>query len=337
MVKLTLGDARERLARVAGFSGFGETDARLVDRINDAVEDLMESADTPFVIDTLEVAADTNGIITLPNNIDRIVSAVVTKTPIHLRSAWYEYVDSGLGLLNEDDRTFIVLERGESPLFIDFPTDTAPYVLTIEAALDETTGSPAALPYVFIRGLDENGDNIRSTSVITGLQIDGIEVQLTGSGPFRTATTQQFSKVTSFIKPTTMGPINLYATTDPGGVDTQIGAYTAQDTTISLRRYFVPSEQDEDEVKVVTIRGKRRFVPVSHDNDELAIPSIQALKYMMISHHKLETQDEGGAASNFLLASQKMWELSIGYRGKTKTPSISVERGLGIGDFEPIR
>ena len=154
MVKRTLGQIRSKLGRVASLNGFRSTDTRLVERINDAVEDIMEAEDFPFIVDFYKFTV-TNGLVVMPNNIDRIMGATVDDKPIHYRSPWYEFIDTAVGKLDEENRDFVMLERNETVLFTEFPTADAPYVLRIIAEGDETANG------VFhVRGLDENGDKI---------------------------------------------------------------------------------------------------------------------------------------------------------------------------------
>ncbi|MEE9529008.1 MAG: hypothetical protein V3V88_03030, partial [Dehalococcoidia bacterium] len=287
MIKRTYGDLKSRLGRVAAINGFKTTDARLLERVNDALEDLMESEDTPFVIDFYNFTV-TNGNYSQPSSIDRIVNLSINNDPRHYRSPWYEYIDNALGPITDTNDERIFVERGEAPTYDPVPSTGGPYVLKIEALEDETVGGTLA-PTVHIRGLDENGAPVLENGT------EGIDVTLPGGpGPWTVATTQRFSKVTSFIKPMTRNRINLYARTDPGGVDTQIGLYEPKDTTASFRQYFIPG-LSQTESTTLDIRGKRRFVPITDDNDELPISNFQALKHMLIYHHKSETQDENAS------------------------------------------
>jgi len=326
MVKKTYGDLKSRLSRVAAINGFKTTDARLLERVNDAVEDLMESEDTPFVIDFYSFTV-TNGNFSLPSSIDRIVNLAINGNPRHYRSPWYEYIDNALGPINDTSFDRILLERNEAPTYDPVPSTGGPFVLKVEALEDETVGGTIT-PVIHIRGLDDNGVPVLSNGS------EGIDITLPGgSSPWTVVTSQRFSKVTAFIKPQTRNRINLYAQTDPGAVDTQIGLYEPKDTTASLRQYFIPG-LSTTESTTIDIRGKRRFIPITDDNDELPIPNYHAIKYMLIAHHKAETQDEQGYGLNFTLASQKMWEMSKGYRGKFKSPVLSVTKGIMIGDFD---
>ena len=113
MVKRTYGELKAKLGRVAALNGFRGTDARLIDRVNDAIEDMMESEDFPFVIDRLVFATTgSDNLFVLPNSVDRIVNITIDDTPIFIRSPWYEYIDSAFGPIEDPDaRDFIGLER----------------------------------------------------------------------------------------------------------------------------------------------------------------------------------------------------------------------------------
>ena len=132
MVKKTYGDLKSRLGRVAAINGFKTTDVRLLERVNDALEDLMESEDTPFVIDFYQFTV-TDGNFSLPSSIDRIVNMSISGQPRHYRSPWYEYIDNAIGPITDDSMDRILLERGEAPTFDPVPTTGGPYVLKIRA------------------------------------------------------------------------------------------------------------------------------------------------------------------------------------------------------------
>ena len=149
-----------------------------------------------------------------------------------------------------------------------------------------------------------------------------------------TITTQKFSNIEAVIKPKTNKPIKVYARDDSDN-DTLIAEYTPKDTTPSYRQYFIPALETQG-TNVVNIRGKRRFIPVDTDNDTLAITNYQALRNMLISHHKGEVQDAVGAQTYYQLAREKMWQASKSYRGKAKVPAVVSEIGTGTGDFNTI-
>jgi len=321
MVKRTYGDLKSRLGRVAGVNGFRSTDERLKERVNDAIEDIMESDDFPFVIDFYSFTVS-NGSFILPNHIDRIVGANIDGKAAHYRSPWYEYIDTAYVDLNDlPDRDLIILERNETPIQIPFPSEFDGYRLKVTTIADESAGA------LHVRGLDENG-----ATVYSGTNTEGLDIALPDTGDI--ITTQKFSKIEAVIKPNTNKPIKVYARDDSDN-DTLIAEYTPKDTTPSYRQYFIPALETED-THTVNIRGKRRFIPIDNDNDTLAISNYQAIKYMLISHHKGETQDEVGAQTNYTLAREKMWQSSRSYRGKTKTPAVVSELGTGTGDFNTI-
>jgi len=326
MIKRTYGQLKNKLGRVAALNGFRGDDARLIDRVNDAIEDMMESEDYPFIIDRLVFAnPGSDNIFVLPNSVDRIVNITIDDQPIFIRSPWFEYIDSAFGRIEDPDaRDFIGLERGEVPTFKPVPSTGGPFFLKIKAEVDETANG------VFhVRGLDDNGEKVFTAGA------EGLDISYTAGSPFETVTTQRFSSVTQVSKSPTTGKIKLFATTDPGGVDTEIGNYEPKDEAASFRQYSFPTLA-ADNAREITIRGKRRFIPITNDNDILDISNFWALRFMLIAHHKAETQDEAGYTANTLLAQQKMWEQSKSYRGKTKTPVQTSESGSGTGDFGPI-
>jgi hypothetical protein len=89
MVKRTYGDIKATLGRVAGMNGMRVDDTRLLSRVNEVLEDIMESEDFPFVVDRYVIShPGENNLFVLPNNIDRILNITIDNDPIFIRSPW---------------------------------------------------------------------------------------------------------------------------------------------------------------------------------------------------------------------------------------------------------
>jgi hypothetical protein len=317
---------REKLGRIASLNGYHSSDTRLLERVNDALEEIMESEDFPCLIDTLSYPhPGSEMMFVLPNNIDRILDIKVDGTPLHIRSPWFDYVDSTYGRINEaENRSYVGLERGEVPTSVLIPDTGGPFVLKLVGEVDETTAGT-----VNIRGLDTAGDKIYTGAV------EGVDMAFTAGSPFETLGTQEFSEITSISKPVTAQKIKIYAVTSPGGVATELVEIGANEQTPSFRQYAFPM-LSTDLATTIILRGKRRFIPIVSDDDLMPVNSYHALRFMMIAQHKADTQDTDGYMTNALLCKQKMWDQAKTYRGKTKSPVFVGKPGAGLGDYQGV-
>lgn len=347
MNQLTLGQAKPQVASMSGNAGMVITDALVIQSINNAVQELMMEGDWPNVVDRYHVLCE-SGEITLPSHLDRLMQANIRGVPQTIASPWWQFVAYGPG--TEEDRCgcgqwwgefdggWMISDRGEFPTRVSIPEDGAdgPWTLLVTPQVQE-----AADACVTIQGLDGDGLVIR-TDVSDGSGapewINGIRVPIDGTAGVPVSDAQVFSEITAFTKETTNGYIKLEAT---NGTDTiELSNYLFSDTTPSFHRYFSQwldslSSGADDCLRFVRARCRKRFVPASLDTDVLIITNLNALKEMVIAQWKRAADDTEGYTLHKVAAVDLMKKEAAAYRGKSRIPGLTFQRGFPVGSSLP--
>lgn len=351
MISQTYGDVKAELARVCGTSGMPVTDGRMLERANQAIMELANEGAWPGVVDRWHIRAE-DGRIVLPSYLDMLLEFSADGAPISIRSPWAEFVEYGPGpardlLANCCERRWFrcgggnLYDRGEYPTQVSIPISdgsaatTGPWVLRLYAnpATNETPGI-----FATIQGLDPDGLIIRSE--VDDEWINGVRLGITSGSGF-TETTQEFSDVKAFTKPATNGYVRLTAWN--GTTEVQLSNYEPAETTPSYHRYYSPylqsqSSNDDACCKIVLARARKRFVPIREDTDVLMISNVLALKSIMIAQWKREAGNYEAYAAMKLTAVDIMRKEAMAYRGKTRAPTLTFQRGFSLGgDIAAIR
>lgn len=235
----------------------------------------------------------TSGCIAWPRQIETIETVAVNDNVGTVRNGWFEFLDSGYGLLDNGDNVGIqLLDRGEVPIHTELTG--AGKKVRVYAFLDADAGKT-----VTIQGYDENGNWIRtleSGSGATAVYRDGEVVTLVNGF---VDTTKSFSKVTGVRKDTTQGQVMLYELTDEG-VPTlvAIATYEPDETIPTYRKSLIPSlaglggcESGTDIKRAVTVIAKLRFINATNDLDLLMVQDLYAVKNMAIAIKLEENRD----------------------------------------------
>lgn len=347
MIQLTYGQAKAELARVSGSSGMSVSDPRVLDRTNLAIQELMNEGDWPNVVDRwlFRVDAET-GLVALPSIFDRMMQMTVDDCPKTIVSPWYEFYAYGPG--TQDDYTAynrvrrcwidVTTDRGEMPVVTPIPdavnVPTGPWVLRVYATVDEdVAGVP---PTINIQGLDTDGLIIRTLA--SGAYYNGLNVAIDFGVPY-TETTQEFSKITSIVKPTTNGYVRLTAWN--GTDEVELSNFAYNETAPSYRHYYIPSMHNRGRSgvreKVLLARCRKRYIPVVEDNDPLIISNITALKAMVIAVWKREAGKPDEYALQKQTAVDILTKEANGYLGKSRIPAVSFQKGWPIGSLPCVR
>ncbi len=376
MVSRTFGQLKATLAQVCGTSGMPVNDPRVMIRTNEAIQELMNEGAWAGVVDRWHLLAR-NGSIVLPPQFDMLLEFTADGVPQQLVSPWGEFVNYGPGiqedLLSPSSNLGLgygggnfrrqwwqcgggnLYDRGESPVAVDIPVSegsscvcsdgtgaawSGPWVIRQYA---NPNTNEAAGAYSTIQGLDPDGLIIRSEissgSGIDSEWIDGVRVEIT-SGSSYVETTQQFSKITAYTKPETNGYVRITAWN--GITEVELSNYEPWQTQPSFHRYFSPFLearrcQDDPCTRVVLARVRKRFVPITEDSSVLIISNVLALKCMLVAAWKREAGNLDEYAAQKLTAVDILRKESSVYRGKMRTPAISVQRGFSIGALPAIR
>lgn len=353
MIQRTLGDVLPQIAAVCGASGMKVSDARVITRINEAIEELMNEADTPGVVDRWHIIA-TDGNIVLPPNYDRIMNVSIAGVPTELKSNWFEFVQGGPGPAENEAFRWRwwcgvdgLLERGEQPTQTLLPeiscgsgcsdgsaVPAGPWFMRVYATEMEETGA-----YLTAQGTYQNQMVRTQIADGSGLGdgsatewINGERIPIDFSVPY-TEGTKPFDKITTITKPQTNGYVRLTAW---NGVDEiPLSDYAPWETTPSYRRYFSPWLQTHQLnnpcCRVVRATVRKRFVPVEELTDPLIITNVPALKSMVIAQWKRDAGEMDQFAQYKVVAVDIMKKEAVAYRGKSRVPAITVQRGFGYG------
>jgi hypothetical protein len=213
-----------------------------------------------------------NKFITLPRHLETCLrggKAGYKTTAV--QSEWYQYLPQGRGIRKSDQSYYGPLQDiGEG--YVTFRDIETASTLTLSSSETECAGS-----YIWIRGKDNNGDNIFSD--VDGERVEGIRLDL-GNGT--QTTSQTFKEIYSVEKTPTTGTITLSATT--GSVT--LAKYEAGERAISYRRYIVDRNWD-------AVQGifKRRHCWAISDNDPLYPDSLEAIKLGLMAINAEEKAD----------------------------------------------
>lgn len=343
MVVRTLGDVRVPVARVAAQTGVPADDSRIVDLVNEAQEELMNSGDWPGVYDRYRFKI-TDGEVIVPSFLDRIVGFSIGTAVFQTRSPWFEFVDYGPGPNAEfSDGIFwqqgcddgIILDHGETPVFTQIPDDGTNYTLYTVGTVDERVDG--VRPEINVQGIGDNS-GLQSKEVRTyvdGEWISGEQLEINGdTGPYISSGTSIFYNVTQVVKPVTRGYVELWATN--GSNDVMLSQYSPGETTASYHKYYIPYHHHRG-TRTVLVRARKRYVPVRNDNDPLLISNLPALKLMA---QAISLRDNGDVAEYLQVKGQAvlvMREEAKAYRGTARTPVINFARGYPLGSLPGIR
>ncbi len=352
MIQRTYGDLKAELARICGSTGMSVTNAMVMSRTNLGVLELMNEGAWPGVVDRWHIRA-TDGHIVLPSYLDMLLEFTADGVPMSIRSPWAEFVEYGPGpqrdLYNGCERRWIgcgggnVYDRGEAPTVNPIPVSDGSSSATMGPWVLRLYANPATAEtpdiYATIQGLDDDGLIIRS-EVTDGSGMywaNGIRLGITSGSSF-TESTQTFSHISAFTKPETNGYVRFTAWN--GTDEIELSNYEPAETTPSYHHYYSPYLQSQRLntnpcCKVILARARKRFVPIQEDSDVLIISNVLALKAMLIAQWKRDAGNLEEYAAQKLTAIDVLKKEAQAYRGKSRKPTLTFERGFGFGSEIP--
>ena len=321
-MKVTLGTAKTRIAKHLNLCA---TDSRTTEYINEAQRRLIESGKWKGTYGKFTLCA-TKGCIAWPRQIETIESVAVCETPGVIRNQWFEFVETGYGLLDNKDNVGVqILDRGESPTQSDM--SGAGKKVRVYAFLEADAGKT-----ITIQGYDSNNNWVRtlkSGSGSSAVYQDGEVVTLV-NGYVDTTTT--FKSITGVQKDVTQGNVQLYELTDPAAPTlVDIATYEPNETLPSYRRSLIPSlagaggcESGTDKKVAVTVIAKLRFIDAVNDNDVLLISDLYAIKNMALAIKLEENRDFGAAEQYRTLAFDSLQRQLANHLGDGVTPVVQM-------------
>jgi hypothetical protein len=329
---LTLGYARMHLA---GFCGDGVCANdnkgpngynRATLRIQEAVWRLMQKPGCPQVQRCIRTCMS-NGCFTAGRDIEKIVKARINGTYANVFDKWYEFLDAGPGLLDDQANPGYqdVIDRGLVCTQYDPPR---PMQLAVCSDLAETDTS-----YLLIQGWDETDREVRSNTP-DGI-ILGEYVPITKDVLFYT--NAKFSKIKSVIKPRTNGYVMLAGVTftSTGTVDDRhhLAWYHPDDERPEFRRYAFKALQDgtrTDKYYKLHAVAQMKFVPFWRDTDPIWPDSIPLIKFMLQAMKYYDSGDPAKGRAYEQLAEQLMLEFADTHDTVQAIPDVQMA-GYSMG------
>ncbi len=337
MIQLTLGQAIPEIASVCGSAGMQVSNPLVIARINSAVQELMNEGEYPGVVDRYHIVS-LSGEITLPAHLDRLMQVNIRGVPQAIASPWWQFVAYGPG--TREDQTGLgqwwfddtmISDRGEFPTRFDIPATDGPWRLRVYADVAEQASSCT------IQGLNPDGEIVRTQ--VDGEWINGEQVLLSdGTGGGMHETTEYFASITVFTKIATNGYIRLTAWN--GTTEVPLSNYQPDETDPSYHRYFSQflsnlNAPDDSPLRVVRGRCRKRFKAVSENTDPLIITNLPALSEMVIAQWKRLSDNLESYAAHKATAVDLMRKEATAYRGKSRIPGLTFQRGFPVGSSLP--
>ena len=321
-MKVTLGTAKTRIAKHLNLCA---TDARTTEYINEAQRRLIESGKWKGTYGRFNICA-TSGCIAWPRQIETIETVAVSENVGVVRNGWFEFVESGYGLLdNKDNVGYQLLDRGESPTHKDMSGAGKP--IRVYAFNESDAGKT-----ITIQGYDENNNWVRTVKSGSGADTvyqDGVVVTLVNG---YVDTTTSFKSITGVLKDTTEGNVQLYEITVASPLtQVDIATYEPDETLPSYRRSLIPSlggaagcEDGDDKKVAVTVIAKLRFINAVNDTDVLMVSDLYAIKNMAVAIKLEENRDFGAATEYRNLAIESLQNQLANHMGDGAVPVLQM-------------
>lgn len=333
----TLGDILPHLAPFADgglcaddTGGPGGTN-RVVLRINEAGERLWQKLGGK-TIRCVRVCGH-NGCITAGRDIQKILKARIDGKFAHVFDKWYEFLEGGPGMLDDDSTNYVdLIDRSQVVTQYDIPEPMRVMVFSDTAELSTSR--------MLIRGFDETNREVRTQ--VEGEWIMGEYVPITRDIGYYTR--NKFSLITNILKPVTNGYVYLSAVTaddwsNPATFTREhLAGYHPDETRPSYRRYsFKTSAYQcvEDYDYRINALVKMKFVPLSHSSDPVIIDNMPAYKMMLQAMRYYDAGDENKGLAYERHAERVLLENTEDYETVQAVPEVQV-KGMSMEDIEDV-
>lgn len=280
---ITLGQARQALAKYAGKSGkcADTEDVRLF--VQEVTQDLLHRGAHGNLRKWCFCLTD--GCFTAPPDMEVPLKVKIDGYPEHVWSKWYEFYDvQGSELSSADYLPGIVEQVNTFFTVYDIPSGGA-RVAAIPAS------NEADDAYIIVQGKDQYGKEVFTNQ--NGVSIHGERLPISRTTPKFSRTT--FTQITGIEKSRTCNHVRLYwQTLDCTGENITdrglLAEYRPTDIYPSFRRFRVDSAS-EDRCVQVTILGRVRLLDSYHDNDILPVSNLAALRAIAAQKQAEENKD----------------------------------------------
>jgi len=306
---------------------------RVTNAINEAVRRLQRKLGSEGMIECVQMCVH-NGCVTCPRDIEKIMKARIDGTYAHVFDKWYEFIESGPGMLEDDPGSYVdLIDRGMVPTQYDIPES-----MRVAVFSDTAEDVDAEL---LVRGYDETAREVRSQNE-DGSWYMGEYIPITRDVLYYS--NNQFSQITSIQKPITNGYVCISAyDQDAFPIATEITRehlawYHPDETRPMYRRYGFKTNaytELEDYDYRLNAVVKMRHIPMRHTSDICRISCIESIEMMMkaIRFYKAEDPEKGLQYEN--LAEKLLLEDTEDHETVLAIPEFQVE-GYGLGDIEDV-
>ena len=235
-MKLTLGDVRAGIAKVLSLP---EDDIRVIRFINEAQQRLAYKGKWQGTL-AKYVVTQSAGLITWPRQLETIESAAIDSNPAVVRNRWYEFVESGPGLVDASGAdASTLIDRGEAVTFSDIETTGNPKKLKFYS----TAGTDDGGLEILVQGYDWDGNWVRNKVSNTWMDGEVLTLPAAGGSGY-VLSTSNYSAITGIQKTVTGGNIKLEELDTVTSVVREIGEYEPTEVRPVYRRSMVPGLSD---------------------------------------------------------------------------------------------
>lgn len=215
--------------------------------------------------------AVTDGCITLPRQIESIITAASCCGQVTVRNQWYEFNEGGYGLMDKDRSIGSQLvDRGTVPAYRDMTGGTNSYV---RVYLGDSSDAGKTIT---LQGYDQNGNWVRTLN--SGVWIDGEKLTLAGT---YIQSTKKFTALTGVIRDATNTVQRLYEFNATDSTELDLAVYDPDETLPQYRRMFWGGICESADTRYLTVMARMRHIDVANDNDYVIPPCPDAIKLMV--------------------------------------------------------
>lgn len=215
--------------------------------------------------------AVTDGCITLPRQIESIITAASCCGQVTVRNQWYEFNEGGYGLMDKDRSIGSQLvDRGTVPAYRDMTGGTNSYV---RVYLGDASDAGKTIT---LQGYDQNGNWVRTLN--SGVWIDGEKLTLAGT---YVQSTKKFTALTGVIRDATNTVQRLYEFNATDSTELDLAVYDPDETLPQYRRMFWGGICESADTRYLTVMARMRHIDVANDNDYVIPPCPDAIKLMV--------------------------------------------------------
>jgi len=288
-------------AIVGNALSFCSDDSRIANYVNRACERLLYEMKSVGTFAKYRICVSDSGCVTWPREIETIESFAICSTPGSVRSQWYEFLQSGPGIVGAGNPVGgnQLIDQGEFPAFDDVIGTGKKIGIYCDA--QEAAGKSINLQYY-----DSSGQFV--TSTVDGAVIDGESIALPPAGTYAYTSRQVMAGgLVRVYKDTTKGVVRLYEFNTATAALRPLAFYERDETVPVYRRSLIPSLCGQgcgttSTTKSITVIAKLRYMPVSDQNDFLIISHADAIRLAAQGILKEENNKLEEAAAFFAMA-----------------------------------